>query len=88
MNPNSTSSSSKHIEMVLSSHTRAVSDINWSIFKPEMIATCSLDSYIHLWDLKTSNKKPVNSFCAWTGNQVIKNILYNIIKKFKNLIFI
>jgi len=67
MNPNSTSSSSKHIEMILSSHTRAVSDINWSIFKPEMLATCSLDSYIHLWDLKTSNKKPVNSFCAWTA---------------------
>jgi len=63
----SSSSSSKHIEMVLTSHTRAVSDINWSVFKPEMLATCSLDSYIHLWDLKSSNKKPVNSFCAWTA---------------------
>jgi len=53
--------------MVLTSHTRAVSDINWSVFRPDMLATCSLDSYIHLWDLKSSNKKPVNSFCAWTG---------------------
>ncbi|KAL1925163.1 uncharacterized protein VTP21DRAFT_46 [Calcarisporiella thermophila] len=47
-------------------HTRAISDINWSLFDPYMLATCSVDTYVHLWDLRTPTR-PVQSFSAWTA---------------------
>ncbi|KAI8822647.1 uncharacterized protein EV422DRAFT_524852 [Fimicolochytrium jonesii] len=58
---------SKYIEYILGSHQRAVSDINWSPFHPELLATCSYDTYIHLWDLRKPPDKPSTSFCAWTA---------------------
>ncbi|KAJ3147784.1 hypothetical protein HDU89_005143 [Geranomyces variabilis] len=59
--------SSKHIQYILGSHQRAVSDLNWSPFHPDLLATCSYDSYVHLWDLRTPTEKPGTSFCAWTA---------------------
>ena len=56
-----------HVEHILQAHKRAVSDLNWSPFHPELIATCSYDAYVHLWDLRIPNDKPSNSFCAWTA---------------------
>lgn len=51
---------------------RAISDIHWSPIHTETIATCSYDSYIHIWDLRVSSDRPTNSFTAWTigANQV------------------
>ncbi|KAF9364972.1 hypothetical protein BGX34_011882 [Mortierella sp. NVP85] len=54
------------VELILHAHNRAISDINWSPFHPDLLATCSVDTFVHLWDLRTP-KKPVNSFCAWTA---------------------
>ncbi|GES75763.1 WD repeat protein [Rhizophagus clarus] len=51
-------------EHILHAHNRAISDINWHPFNPNMLATSSVDTYVHLWDLKTP-KKPAKSFCAW-----------------------
>ncbi|CAB5366960.1 uncharacterized protein OCT59_019952 [Rhizophagus irregularis] len=51
-------------EHILHAHNRAISDINWHPFNSNMLATCSVDTYVHLWDLK-SPKKPAKSFCAW-----------------------
>lgn len=56
-----------HVEHILQAHKRAVSDLHWSPFHPELIATCSYDAYIHLWDMRIANEKPSNSFCAWTA---------------------
>lgn len=49
-----------------------------------MLATCSVDTYVHLWDMRsighdaqsgnesvaigTRDMRPESSFCAWTGN--------------------
>ncbi|TPX62836.1 hypothetical protein PhCBS80983_g00188 [Powellomyces hirtus] len=63
----SSTSSTKHIQHILGSHQRAVSDLNWSPFHPDVLATCSYDSYVHLWDLRTVTDKPETSFCAWTA---------------------
>ncbi|KAJ3129777.1 hypothetical protein HK098_000147 [Nowakowskiella sp. JEL0407] len=64
--------SSKYVDQVLSGHQRAISDLNWSPFIHDLLATCSLDSYVHLWDLKIPDKKPSMSFCSWTGATQVK----------------
>jgi WD40 repeat protein len=60
----------KSVQYILHAHSRAVSDINWSPFGQECIATCSYDSYVHIWDLNASTTKPVTSVSAWTGNSL------------------
>eukprot|EP00842_Homolaphlyctis_polyrhiza_P005824 jgi/Hompol1/6242/HPOL_004901-RA len=60
------SSNQNYVEYILSKHVRAVSDIHWSPFHPETIATCSYDAYIHIWDLRMSTSKPSASFSSWT----------------------
>jgi WD40 repeat protein len=60
-------SSKSHVEFVLNKHLRAISDIHWSPFSPELVATCSYDAYIHCWDLRSSPEKPSISFCGWNA---------------------
>lgn len=57
------------IENVLHAHSRAISDINWSPHHPDMLATCSVDTYVHIWDLRCSGNdlRPANSFTSWNG---------------------
>jgi WD40 repeat protein len=67
--------SNSNVEFVLSKHTRAISDLNWSPFKPETIATCSYDAYVHLWDLRQPPDRPSSSFCGWTSGAT--NVKFN-----------
>ncbi|EPY50172.1 ubiquitin-protein ligase E3 [Schizosaccharomyces cryophilus OY26] len=52
------------IEFMLHGHTRAVTDMNWHRQNPDVLATSSIDSSVHCWDLRTP-KVPVNSFYDW-----------------------
>ncbi|KAL2314515.1 Ubiquitin-protein ligase E3 [Schizosaccharomyces pombe] len=52
------------IEFMLHGHTRAVTDMNWHRQNPDVLATCSIDSSVHCWDLR-SPRFPVNSFYDW-----------------------
>ncbi|KAH3661832.1 hypothetical protein OGAPHI_006010 [Ogataea philodendri] len=52
------------IEHVLHSHTRAITDINFHPHHPELLATCSVDSFVLSWDLR-SPRKPINSWSDW-----------------------
>ena len=64
------------IHSSLTKHLRAVSDLHWSPFHSDTLATCSYDSYIHLWDLRSSPENPSDTFCAFVGvNQVKFNPL-------------
>jgi len=56
--------SHKAIEHVLASHTRAITDINFSAHEPNILATCSVDSFVHGWDLRAPHR-PAISFCDW-----------------------
>lgn len=38
-------SNNSAIEFVLPVHTRAITDINWSAFHPDVLASCSLDTW-------------------------------------------
>ncbi|TPX33184.1 hypothetical protein SmJEL517_g03793 [Synchytrium microbalum] len=61
------SDSNRSVEYILGGHERAVSDLNWSPHQAEMLATCSYDSFVHLWDLRGPVDKPAMSFPAWTA---------------------
>ena len=52
------------IEHVLNGHSRAITDINWSAFQPNVLATCAVDSWVHCWDLRAP-RYPSMSFCEW-----------------------
>lgn len=44
-------------------HTRVVTDIDWHSKHAYMLATCSIDTFTHLWDLRDP-KRPILSLSA------------------------
>lgn len=52
------------IEHSLQGHSRAITDVNWSAHHPDLLATCSVDGYVHSWDLRRP-RQPVLTFCDW-----------------------
>ena len=67
------------VEFELRGHQRAISDLNWSPYLPEVLATCSYDTYVLLWDLRHP-ERPTMSFSGWTaGAQQVKFNKLNVI---------
>ncbi|CAX39648.1 WD repeat protein, putative [Candida dubliniensis CD36] len=56
--------SSNAIASILHSHNRAISDINFHPFDPEILATCAVDSFIMSWDMRAP-RKPVAKWAQW-----------------------
>lgn len=52
------------IEHSLRGHNRAITDVNFSAHHPDFLATCSVDGYVHCWDLRRP-RQPVVTFCDW-----------------------
>lgn len=52
------------IEHVLHGHSRAITDINFSAHDPDLLATCSIDSFVQCWDLRQA-KRPATTFADW-----------------------
>ncbi|KAK5991052.1 putative RWD [Cladobotryum mycophilum] len=57
-------SSTGAIEHSLQGHSRAITDVNFSAHHPDFLATCSVDGYIHWWDLRRP-RSPAMTFCDW-----------------------
>lgn len=49
---------------VLHEHMRAITDINFHPSDPEVLATCSIDTFIYSWDMRTP-RKPVAKWAEW-----------------------
>ncbi|KAH9812216.1 hypothetical protein DFH28DRAFT_979145 [Melampsora americana] len=64
LNPDRTAQSP--IQFVLEAHTRAICDINWSVFNVDVLATCGIDSWTYAFDLR-SGSRAVQGFCAWSS---------------------
>ncbi|CAH1183281.1 unnamed protein product [Phaedon cochleariae] len=47
----------------LRAHTRVITDLNWHKFDSNILASCSVDTFIHLWDLRDS-RRPILSLSA------------------------
>ena len=52
------------VEHVLHGHSRAITDINFSAYYPDILATCAVDSFVHCWDLRHPSR-PAMTFCDW-----------------------
>lgn len=52
------------IEHSLQGHSRAITDINFSAHHRDFLATCSVDGYVHCWDLRRP-RQPALTFCDW-----------------------
>lgn len=56
--------SSNAIAHVLHRHTRAITDINFHLSDPEILATCSIDTFVYSWDMR-SPRRPVGKWAEW-----------------------
>lgn len=54
------------IEHVLHGHTRAITDINFHPTHPELLATCSVDSFVLAWDLRAPSA-PIHQWADWAA---------------------
>lgn len=60
------------IKHSLRAHTRMITDIDWHSKIPHLLASCSIDTFTHLWDLRDP-RKPVlslNAVCMSGASQV------------------
>ncbi|XP_034236039.1 GATOR complex protein WDR59 isoform X2 [Thrips palmi] len=55
----------------LKSHTRVVSDVNWHRFDPNLLASCSIDTFIHVWDMRDT-RRPSQSLSAVAGSTQVR----------------
>nr|XP_053640526.1 uncharacterized protein LOC128694440 isoform X1 [Cherax quadricarinatus] len=55
----------------LRAHTRTITDLNWHRFDPHVLATCSIDTFVHIWDTRET-RKPVASLSAIAGASQVK----------------
>ncbi|KAI9168211.1 hypothetical protein H9P43_007583 [Blastocladiella emersonii ATCC 22665] len=68
--------SSAAVQRVLSGHTRTVTDLHWSPFQPDLLATSALDGQILLWDLRKPGASAiVNTFASWP--RVVHRVRWN-----------
>ncbi|CAG9858293.1 unnamed protein product [Phyllotreta striolata] len=51
-------------------HTRVITDLNWHRFDPNILASCSVDTFIHLWDLRDSRKPTLSLSAVAEASQV------------------
>lgn len=61
-----TVSQSSSISHILNAHTRAITDINWSPFHPEILASCGIDTWMWAWDLREPSR-PKQGYSAWNA---------------------
>lgn len=52
------------VEHSLQGHNRAITDLNFSAHHPDLLSTCSVDGYVHCWDLRRP-RQPTITFCDW-----------------------
>ncbi|XP_046999380.1 GATOR complex protein WDR59 isoform X1 [Schistocerca americana] len=55
----------------LRAHTRVISDLNWHRFDPNLLASCSIDTFIHIWDVR-DQRRPALSLSAVAGASQVR----------------
>ncbi|CDZ97888.1 Conserved WD40 repeat-containing protein [Phaffia rhodozyma] len=62
--------SEKGIEREVEAHTRAVSDVNWAVFHPQVVATAGIDGWVKTWDIRTTMRRDSGRVSAWGWGSV------------------
>lgn len=58
------------LKNTLSAHTRNVSDLNWHQFDPNQLASCSIDTYTYIWDLRDPRRPSISLSTIASATQV------------------
>lgn len=56
--------SNNAVQNILHRHTRAITDINFHPLDPEMLATCSIDTFVLSWDMRNP-RRPAGKWAEW-----------------------
>lgn len=67
----------------LRAHTRVITDIDWHMKHPHLLASCSIDTFTHLWDLRDP-RKPILSLSAVC---MCKIVLFSMTKIGRTFLF-
>ena len=77
-----TSTPHKPVKRSLCGHDRAIADLNFAVFHPDVLATSGLDTSICLWDLREACVRPTGKLSDWFAggyqvkwNRQVDNIL-------------
>jgi hypothetical protein len=54
----------------LRAHTRVITDLNWHRFDPNILASCSVDTFIHIWDLRDARRPSLSLSAIAEASQV------------------
>ncbi|KAI6121184.1 hypothetical protein F5141DRAFT_1257710 [Pisolithus sp. B1] len=60
------------IQHILRSHYRAITDINWHTFQPDLVSSVGIDSWIWTWDLRETRKPVLDSGSYVAGGTQVK----------------
>lgn len=70
--------------LTLQWHTRVVTALNWHHSDPNLLASCSIDTFTHLWDIRESRKPAISlsAVCKCLNfvdykTQLCLNLLYS-----------
>ncbi|XP_020283818.1 WD repeat-containing protein 59 isoform X2 [Pseudomyrmex gracilis] len=55
----------------LKAHTRVISDLSWHPKEADIIASCSIDRFIHIWDIR-DQRKPCLSLSSVAGSTQVR----------------
>ncbi|KAK9879451.1 hypothetical protein WA026_006522 [Henosepilachna vigintioctopunctata] len=59
----------------LKAHTRVITDLNWHQMDPNILASCSVDTFIYIWDLRDSRRPSLSLSAIAEASQVRWNRL-------------
>ncbi|XP_008194273.2 GATOR2 complex protein WDR59 [Tribolium castaneum] len=54
----------------LRAHTRVITDLNWHRSDPSLLASCSVDTFIHIWDLRDARRPSLSLSAIAEASQV------------------
>lgn len=54
----------------LKAHTRVITDLNWHQIDPNIIASCSVDTFIYVWDLRDTRRPSLSLSAIAEASQV------------------
>eukprot|EP00736_Rhodelphis_marinus_P012774 Rmarinus@m.8653 len=64
--------STRKLVQMLSAHTRAITDLSWNHSNPNVLATCSGDSFIHVWDLRSASVPSSSFSVSISGSALVR----------------